>query len=788
MTFAPGSLPDNAYVSVTLTSGAADGLGAGSTVYNLSAIDAVTGASIEHFAIAPVLSIGVGAASGGESGIYYLPTDGAPQAIASTYDPATGQVSAGLPHFSAYAVLPTIQGYLEQYAAGTLTGPQSFTLASLSIGGVVTLVDPTLSFSISSFSGTGSTAIYSGTISFSANSASLGASPVTASFGGVSGTYTLVSQTADAGTLSLTLQSASFTLAGVASLSAGSVQVTTSDNGTTTTTTLGATGVNATIGAASGPAFSITNGTFGVAVQTADSGTGSPAAALQATGDVSFRGLSTVSLNGSGWSLQYDALGDLSASPISVATGGTPVVLDFAQPNGVTGPWTAFSSGTALSTFTIAGQDLSGQFNAAVNGAETDVTASDVGLSIGPSGSPYVSVPNSTTGGTGASGELIVTGAGIAGDLTVPNVTVALPGVNAASLGQVQIQVNTQPTPVSETFAGSTTPVALPAGPYVGVQVDNLKISATSGPLSGGQLSGSVLFEQNAGVTVLGLSGLSVTLPSQSSPVVSNGSGLLIVQSTGIAGYVTGTAAAGTGGSSISGQVTISLNTTGGAVNQTVMLGGQQLTVAFGAGEGDVFNLSVSGLSIDIGGVATLQGNVTLGSFTTSAADGSLQGQSFAGTDLSVFFGQGPAYLADGSLNPLAVGLLITNATVGLFESGSGSSTQYAFTASGTAQLVGVPGVTAAGTITINVNSFSQAFSELLSIPGGGTVPLDLATGGVDSAGLASSSVSGTGLNFSAGGQAFSGDLTATDSNGSILLGLQNVSLALGGDPGDSGP
>ncbi|MGH3745603.1 MAG: beta strand repeat-containing protein, partial [Mycobacteriales bacterium] len=99
LTFAPGSLPADAYVSITPTTVTLLGATSTTPAYDLLALNAVTGAKIEQFNSPPVLSI-AGAPAGSQ--IYYdSPTSG-PQAIGSSYDAATGSVSAGLPHFSTY--------------------------------------------------------------------------------------------------------------------------------------------------------------------------------------------------------------------------------------------------------------------------------------------------------------------------------------------------------------------------------------------------------------------------------------------------------------------------------------------------------------------------------------------------------------------------------------------------------------------------------------------------------------------------------------------------------------
>ncbi len=53
------------------------------------------------------------------------------------------------------------------------------------------------------------------------------------------------------------------------------------------------------------------------------------------------------------------------------------------------------------------------------------------------------------------------------------------------------------------------------------------------------------------------------------------------------------------------------MNTTGGAVNATVSLGGQQLTVDYGVQQGQLFAVSITDLSLNIGNLVTLEGSAT---------------------------------------------------------------------------------------------------------------------------------------------------------------------------------
>ena len=137
LTFAPGSLPHDAYVSVTVTAAPADGLVDYSAAYNLTAVNTATGDLIEQFASPPQLTIDVGATGGPAPTIYYLAPTGDPVQISSSFDAATGTVSAGLPHFSTYVAGSGVQDFvawveseLGQYASSALAGTQTISPAT----------------------------------------------------------------------------------------------------------------------------------------------------------------------------------------------------------------------------------------------------------------------------------------------------------------------------------------------------------------------------------------------------------------------------------------------------------------------------------------------------------------------------------------------------------------------------------------------------------------------------------------------------------------------------------
>ena len=601
-------------------------------------------------------------------------------------------------------------------------------------------------------------------MTISAASGGIAAGDFNASFGSVSGWYTLNGQTAGAGTVGVTIANPQITIANFVTLNATSIQVTAQDDGTTTQTELGASGVNATLTAGTGLTLTVSNATLGLVARSADAGGTAPTFALLSTGNVSLGGAGLVALTGTNWQVEYDALGDLSAAPISVSTGsGTPpVTIGFAQPTGVTGKWTSIQGTAAL---TVAGTALSGQFVISASGSQLSITASNVGLSLGG----YATV-------SGGHGTVVLSGAGTVADLGVGSLTLNLPDLSPANLTNLAVEVNTESTAALD----PTTGTPLPAGPYVQVAVTIPQTAVVVAGTTLGQIQGNLLVQQQtaggATTTLVALSGASIWIGSATTPSVFNGQGVLVISPAGLAGYVSGTAQVSGGGASGSGDVLLQINTTGAAVNATVTVAGQPVTVNYSASQGNLFALSISNLALSIGNVVTIEGTITTSTFTDPT--NKIAGQDFAGTGLTLFFGDGPALLADGSANPLAVGVEITNATLALFTDGNGN---YAVSANGTVALIGTGSVTASGQGTILVNTFQDQFNDTIALPGSSqTVPLVFGPGQVATSVTAPFfSVGGSGINFSILGQTLSGNVTVTDPNGTIDVNVSNAQVSL---------
>jgi hypothetical protein len=169
----------------------------------------------------------------------------------------------------------------------------------------------------------------------------------------------------------------------------------------------------------------------------------------------------------------------------------------------------------------------------------------------------------------------------------------------------------------------------------------------------------------------------------------------------------------------LEGDVLLQINTTGKAVDQSISVGNTNIAIKFTATEGHVVRFAILNASISIPPFFELTGDFTI----QNDGDMTLYGA----RDVEIFLGSIPAgqSLRDdaGELNPDAVGLLVTNATVGVIKwaaaPGASPSTpaRYAVYAYGEASLVGLDGLTISGSITVRLNSSGQAIDKSIVLP-----------------------------------------------------------------------
>ena len=192
-----------------------------------------------------------------------------------------------------------------------------------------------------------------------------------------------------------------------------------------------------------------------------------------------------------------------------------------------------------------------------------------------------------------ATGVLLVTKAGVAGRLTVTNPLFTVPGI-VLSGGTISIAINTSTAALLD----------LPAGPTVTVKA--IGASLTFG---GNTLSGDFLFDQGNGQTRIAAVNVNAAVAGVT---LSAGEGAFLVTQNGIAGQASGTLSAAVGPVSAGGRALLRVNTTGATLDETLTLGNRSIAIKFGEAEKNTFAISVSGLSLDIGGFVTIEGDVAI--------------------------------------------------------------------------------------------------------------------------------------------------------------------------------
>ena len=179
---------------------------------------------------------------------------------------------------------------------------------------------------------------------------------------------------------------------------------------------------------------------------------------------------------------------------------------------------------------------------------------------------------------------------------------------------------------------------------------------------------------------------------------IKDGNGAFILTAGGVAGTFSGTIAAAAGGFDANVSVAVRINQTTSPVDETMEIGGRTINVRFSPTE---IATTAGGPFLQFSG----SGTIKLGDFVEIRGTFSFGASEVHAHDVTVFLGQGPAFLEDGSINPDARGVYITDAEFYAIETGGGR----AFSAVGTVQVVGIPGVTLSGTVRVKFNTTGAA-------------------------------------------------------------------------------
>ena len=241
----------------------------------------------------------------------------------------------------------------------------------------------------------------------------------------------------------------------------------------------------------------------------------------------------------------------------------------------------------------------------------------------------------------------------MAGSLTVSSFEFTLPGITVTG-GTISVAINTTSAAVTETVLVGGTPVVLnlPAGPTVTVRAIGVALA-----FGGHTLTGDFLFDQRSGVTRIAVANLGVAVTvGGNGATLSEGEGAFILTAAGLAGQASGKLNVQAGPIAAGGRALLRINTTDTTIDETIVLGTRTIAIKLRhRREEPVRGLRLRPepqhrrLRLDRGRRHPPRRH---------AANGTAA-QIFAGTGLSIFIGLGPAKLANGELNPLAVGAMI---------------------------------------------------------------------------------------------------------------------------------
>ena len=401
-------------------------------------------------------------------------------------------------------------------------------------------------------------------------------------------------------------------------------------------------------------------------------------------------------------------------------------------------------------------------------------------MTLGDPNDPFIDIPD-------ADGGFIISAQGVSASLTINNPAFNIPGIDAGiTFDSIHLEFNSVPAPVQETFVvvdelgdDLTVELDLVAGPFVRVVLLGADINFNVGGASI-LVEGDFLFDQTTNAdgtktTRIGATNVEIDLAAEGlgEGSFSNGQGGFIITSAGLAGVLSGNADIGVGPVDAGGTIIVRVNNTGAAVDETIVIGSKSIDIRFGESEGDIFAVSISDLTLTIGDFVSVEGNV-------SFID---QGDrfTFAGDGLEIFLGQGPAKLEGGDINPLATGVLLSDAKIGVIKYTTPEGTTFAMYAEGTVQLLGLDGVTLSGTAVVRVNTTGMAINETLTIPGSSAGGVDVVFDTADRVTV----LQALNVDMDIMGQTLHGNFAfdkVTDENnaGALRIAMTDVSVYLG--------
>ena len=322
------------------------------------------------------------------------------------------------------------------------------------------------------------------------------------------------------------------------------------------------------------------------------------------------------------------------------------------------------------------------------------------------------------------SGFLVITEEGLAAQFEFDPPDFGVSGF-MVSANLITVAINTSPTRIIEEFAlPGQTPVTLdvPGGEYLRVAAEQVTVSVSIG--DGGttpdfMLTTDVSFEQMTlpgGTQKVIRVGIAKASAQVAGVTFANGTGGFIFYPQGVAGKLSVDVTASTSsdpdvpdpGAQAQAQARVVFNTTGLApLDETIVVGTETINVKFEAGQGNFFDFVLLNASIEFPPFFKLSGDFKFGQSTTI-----IGAKVYGARDVELFIGEG---FEDGELQEDAIGLMVTNGTVGAIH--DGATGKFAVFAFGEAKLIGLEGLTISATVRVRINQFGVAISEIIELP-----------------------------------------------------------------------
>ncbi|MGZ6715887.1 MAG: hypothetical protein ACXVFG_14140, partial [Gaiellaceae bacterium] len=324
---------------------------------------------------------------------------------------------------------------------------------------------------------------------------------------------------------------------------------------------------------------------------------------------------------------------------------------------------------------------------------------------------------------------LVVTSTGVAAKISVPlsfNYPNPIPTNGdpyVAFSANASLEINTTGGPVHVSIGSDTFDLS-DAGPYFRIEATNVTLTIQAlGHLITVHADAFLVDQITRGavkIVRIAATGVSITTPTAGVPgapgpfTLTNGKAAIVLYQNGMAGVLSGAFSVSATGIDVSAQETIlTFNTrpVGSAndVHEHITVAGGDVAIDAAA---NTVQLTFRSLSINIANLLTLSGD-----FTSTTQNGH---QVYAARNVEIFLGQGPYRLANGDVNPDAIGIVITNATVGIVKIGQ----NYAVYAEGHLAIVGLgeSGGTnifdVSGTVRFKYNTTGQSVNETINLPG----------------------------------------------------------------------